>query len=132
MPLSDFDFPFADCSLSSSLLSPEPADVHSVSPPSTSAILTEHLGAFPGKCSIAHLNAHSMRPPNKFYELENIFLGSGCDIICVTESWLDSSISDSEISMLGYRVIRNDRVTREAFLLMVNFQLAVLITTWST
>ncbi|KAI5717914.1 hypothetical protein M8J77_013445 [Diaphorina citri] len=110
MPLSDFDFPFADCSLSSSLLSPEPANVHSVSPPSTSAILTEHLGAFPGKCSIAHLNAHSMRPPNKFYELENIFLGSGCDIICVTESWLDSSISDSEISMLGYRVIRNDRV----------------------
>lgn len=65
-----------------------------------------------GKLKIAHLNARSMRPPDKFYDLQNIVSGAGLDIICVTESWLDSSISDSEISILGYRVIRHDRGTR--------------------
>ena len=31
------------------------------------------------------------------------------DIICVVESWLDSDITDSEISVQGFSVIRLDR-----------------------
>ncbi|KAI5722617.1 hypothetical protein M8J76_011065 [Diaphorina citri] len=105
-----FTFPFADSSLTSppSPLSPEPADVHGVPPPSTATLFAEQL--VPGKLSVAHLNARSMRPTDKFVELSNILTGTGCDIFCVTESWLDSTITDSEISILGYRVIRNDRV----------------------
>ncbi|KAI5723157.1 hypothetical protein M8J76_002202 [Diaphorina citri] len=109
---SSFTFPFADSSLTSppSPLSPEPADAHGAPPPSTATLFAEQL--VPGKLSVAHLNARSMRPTDKFVELSNILTGTGCDIFCVTESWLDSTITDSEISILGYRVIRNDRVGR--------------------
>ncbi|KAI5732387.1 hypothetical protein M8J77_026107 [Diaphorina citri] len=110
-----YDFPFADHSLPSSPslpLSPEPVDVHNMSLPSTREILAESLAAFPRKLSIAHLNAHSMRPTDKFVEFRDIFSVSGCGIICVSETWLDSSVPDSEVSMLGYRVVRNDRVGR--------------------
>ncbi|KAI5733146.1 hypothetical protein M8J76_008272 [Diaphorina citri] len=108
------NLPFADCSLSSSPspLSPGPAEVHSMLGPTTGAILVERLAPYSGKVSIAHLNAHSIRPPGKFFELQNIVSGTGLSIICVTESWLDPSISDSEISIPGYRVVRNDRVGR--------------------
>ncbi|KAI5707997.1 hypothetical protein M8J77_014311 [Diaphorina citri] len=109
---SSFTFPFADSSLTSppSPLSPEPADAHGAPPPSTATLFAEQL--VPGKLSVAHLNARSMHPTDKFVELSNILTGTGCDIFCVTESWLDSTITDSEISILGYRVIRNDRVGR--------------------
>ncbi|KAI5722347.1 hypothetical protein M8J76_007154 [Diaphorina citri] len=108
------NLPFADSSLPSSPspLSPGPAEVHSVLGPSTGAILMERLAPYSGKVTIAHLNAHSIRPPSKFFELQNIVSGTGLSVICVTESWLDPSISDSEISIPGYRVVRNDRVGR--------------------
>ena len=36
---------------------------------------------------------------NKIYEFSSIVEINGSDIICITESWLDSSISDSIISI---------------------------------
>ncbi|KAI5731371.1 hypothetical protein M8J77_008987 [Diaphorina citri] len=104
----DTSFPFADLSFSS--LTSEPASSDTGTPQSTAEILTERLAPYSGKLSVAHLNTRSMRPPSKFPEFTNIILGSGLDIICVTESWLDPSISNAEVSLLGYRMIRHDRV----------------------
>uniref|UniRef100_A0A8D9DUG8 Endonuclease/exonuclease/phosphatase domain-containing protein n=1 Tax=Cacopsylla melanoneura TaxID=428564 RepID=A0A8D9DUG8_9HEMI len=115
MTTDSYSFPFADCSFLSSFSSPDPAaSVHNVSHVvSTRDKLTNTLNEFPGKFSLSHLNVRSMKSHEKFYDFQNIFLGSGCDIICVTESWLDSSIPDSEISFLGYRTVRLDRVGRK-------------------
>ncbi|KAI5714781.1 hypothetical protein M8J77_005490 [Diaphorina citri] len=104
----DTSFPFADLSFSS--LTSEPASSDTGTPQSTAELLTERLAPYSGKLSVAHLNTRSMRPPSKFPEFTNIILGSGLDIICVTESWLDPSISNAEVSLLGYRMIRHDRV----------------------
>uniref|UniRef100_A0A8D9AX67 Endonuclease/exonuclease/phosphatase domain-containing protein n=1 Tax=Cacopsylla melanoneura TaxID=428564 RepID=A0A8D9AX67_9HEMI len=101
--------PFANCSLSSSLSS-ESVDVDVMSGLSTGAILKQYLSTFPSELKIAHFNARSMRSDDKFSELLDIVSGVGLDIICITESWLNDSISDSDISILGYRVIRKDRV----------------------
>uniref|UniRef100_A0A8D8QD54 RNA-directed DNA polymerase from mobile element jockey n=1 Tax=Cacopsylla melanoneura TaxID=428564 RepID=A0A8D8QD54_9HEMI len=75
-------------------------------------MLRQFIAPYPGKLSLAHLNARSFKSDDKFDDLLNIFLGTGFDIICVTESWLDNSILDSEIFIPGYRVTRQDRVGR--------------------
>ena len=40
------------------------------------------------------------------------------DIICVVESWLDSDITDSEISIQGFSIIRLDRCRHGGGVLM--------------
>ncbi|KAI5731016.1 hypothetical protein M8J77_003291 [Diaphorina citri] len=93
--------------LSSSSNSP-PSITASV--PSTNNILQHINSSYPKKLSIFHLNAHSIRPPVKYIEIKEIFSDTSADIICITESWLDSSISNSEVSLQGYNLIRNDRL----------------------
>ena len=54
-----------------------------------------------------HLNAPSFLP--KIHELRHIVQKTSASIIGITESWLDSTISDSEINIPGYIVVRQDR-----------------------
>ena len=54
-----------------------------------------------------HLNARSLLP--KIHELRHIVQKTSAFIIGITESWLDSTISDSEINIPGYIVVRQDR-----------------------
>ncbi|KAI5708382.1 hypothetical protein M8J77_021503 [Diaphorina citri] len=93
--------------LSSSFNSPSTI---TASVPSTNNILQHLISSYPKKLSIFHLNAHSIRPPVKYIEIKEIFAGTPADIICITESWLDSSISNAEVSLQGYNLIRNDRL----------------------
>lgn len=46
---------------------------------------------------------------SKFEELKFTFVNSKADIICLTETWLSSSINDSLITLEGYNILRNDR-----------------------
>lgn len=59
--------------------------------------------------SICHLNAQSLR--NKTDELRYIFEESNVDVICISETWLDNTVSDSMVSICGYKVFRSDRAT---------------------
>lgn len=59
--------------------------------------------------NICHINAQSLK--NKIDEFRNIFEQSGVDIICVSETWFNASITDNIISIYGYNVYRNDRGT---------------------
>lgn len=54
-----------------------------------------------------HLNIRSLLP--KHDELCLLAKQSNADIICLSETWLDNSVFDSEISINGYTVVRRDR-----------------------
>ena len=57
--------------------------------------------------SVLYFNVRSLLP--KIDNLRLICAVVKPGIICVVESWLDSSIEDSEISIQGYQVVRLDR-----------------------
>ena len=54
-----------------------------------------------------HLNIRSLLP--KISELRFILQNAKPAVLCITESWLDNSVSDNEIKIDGYSVIRKDR-----------------------
>ena len=59
------------------------------------------------KLSCLYLNARSI--VNKHNELEMYVLEEKFDIVCITETWMNSSILDSEMSISGYSLHRKDR-----------------------
>lgn len=49
---------------------------------------------------IVHFNSQSMNPRNsKFVEIYNLLYNSKVDIICVSETWWDSYITDSGVEL---------------------------------
>ena len=56
---------------------------------------------------LAHINARSLYP--KLDEIREIVIKSNIDILCISETWLDNTILNSEISIPGYSIARNDR-----------------------
>ena len=68
----------------------------------------EHFECFKKKgLHFLHLNARSLLP--KISELKLITARSKAAVISITESWLDSSVTNTEIDIEGYNVIRKDR-----------------------
>lgn len=60
---------------------------------------------------ICHINAQSILP--KFDEFKYLFEGSKVDVVCVSETWLSSDISDDVCSLNGFhKPFRSDRVGR--------------------
>ena len=56
---------------------------------------------------VAHLNIRSLF--NKFEEIKHILCKSQLDILCLTETWLDNTITDNELYINGYKIERRDR-----------------------
>lgn len=63
------------------------------------------------KLNVCHINVQSLcaRQFSKFEELKMTFCGSNIDIVCMTETWLDDSITDNMIAMNGFNLLRNNR-----------------------
>jgi len=59
------------------------------------------------KFKCLYLNARSL--VNKIMELELLVRSENIDIIGITETWLNSNILDSEMSIEGYTLVRKDR-----------------------
>ncbi|XP_022226291.1 uncharacterized protein LOC121403754 isoform X1 [Drosophila obscura] len=57
---------------------------------------------------ICHINAQSLT--KKIDEFRHMFIDSGVDVICVSETWFVPDLSDSLIECRGYNVFRSDRV----------------------
>jgi hypothetical protein len=57
--------------------------------------------------NILYFNVRSLLP--KLDDLRIICSLHSPDIVCITESWLDSSIENSEIIIQGYIIHRHDR-----------------------
>ncbi|XP_075149680.1 uncharacterized protein LOC142223709 [Haematobia irritans] len=56
-----------------------------------------------------HINAQSLN--NKFDEFKYIFISSGVDLICVSETWFHSNLQDGIYNLPGYKLFRADRET---------------------
>ena len=56
---------------------------------------------------INHLNIRSLT--NKFEEFKHIITTYNNDIFCLNETFLDASVTNSEINVDGYNILRNDR-----------------------
>lgn len=54
-----------------------------------------------------HLNARSFLP--KMAEMRIIASKSKTSLIAISETWIDNSVTDSEISIEGYHILRKDR-----------------------
>ena len=62
---------------------------------------------------MCQINMRSLQPSDRSVKLDEMYsmlvLENQFDIICVSETWLDSSISDAEVELYGYQLFRNDR-----------------------
>ena len=56
---------------------------------------------------MASINVRSLLP--KIEEIQLLLSSTAMDLLSISETWLDDSISDSEIAVQGYSVIRKDR-----------------------
>ena len=57
---------------------------------------------------VAHLNVRSLRNKVDLLRLEQ-FDDIAIDVLTLSETWLDSSIQDSEICLPGFTLVRRDR-----------------------
>ena len=56
---------------------------------------------------LAHINVRSLYP--KIDEIRFLLTEMSIDVLCISEAWLDETISDSQIKVDGYIIERNDR-----------------------
>ena len=57
--------------------------------------------------TIAHLNVRSLYP--KVDMMNDLLSRNDIDIMCITESWLNEKLSNTNISIPGYQIFRRDR-----------------------
>lgn len=66
---------------------------------------------------VAHMNAQSIVPSpssTKFDEVRNLFENSIIDVIGVSETWFNPTVTDRAVHIQGYKIHRKDRVVRRA------------------
>lgn len=90
--------------------------IHYCSIASLMVLLSGDVCPNPGWChanlntpglKIGHLNIRSL--PKHIDELKILLLDNPFHIMCLNETWLNSSWTDSELHIEGYNLIRNDR-----------------------
>jgi hypothetical protein len=61
---------------------------------------------------------------NKFLQLHDFLSSVHVDIVSISETWLDSSVKDSEFVPNGYKIFRQDRdlnfYTQGTYLIPIN------------
>ena len=83
-------------------------DIHTNPGPSLPNTTPSSFKQFPRKgLNFLHVNARSILP--KLDELRIIAQQTNAAVLCVTETWIDSSVTDNEINIDGYSVLRCDR-----------------------
>ena len=61
---------------------------------------------------IAHLNARSIKNGEHHIQTKDLVLKTEYDIFTVSETWLDSTVSDTEVEIPGYNIYRLDRLNK--------------------
>lgn len=62
-----------------------------------------------GCLNVCHINTQSINMPSKLDEIRQTFINSDVHLIAVSESWLKSNVTNSSVSIDGYKLYRNDR-----------------------
>ena len=67
--------------------------------------------------SICHINVRSLCPNDRTKRIDEIHsllcIRDGYDIICISETWLNSSITNDMIDIQGYQLFRKDRMDKK-------------------
>lgn len=61
------------------------------------------------KLNICHFNAGSLKAGGKIDEVRQTFLNTNIHVIAVTETWFNTTVTNSSMNIDGYRLYRNDR-----------------------
>ena len=64
------------------------------------------------KIKMAHLNIRSLKNRNHLIQLRNIAEEENYGIIAISESWLNSTVSNAEVEIVGYKLSRLDRLNK--------------------
>ena len=70
--------------------------------PSTSKFLKSKL-------QIAHLNVRSVKERNHLIQLRELMREKNYDVLAISESWLNSTTTNAEVEIAGYKITRLDR-----------------------
>ena len=63
---------------------------------------------------IAHLNVCSLKSRENFILVKDAIQSAGFDIFTISETWLDSSVTDAFVYVPGYSLFRQDRGPQKA------------------
>ena len=61
---------------------------------------------------VAHLNARSLKNRSHIVQMRELMREKDYDVLAVSESWFNSTVSNAEIEMVGYKVMRLDRLDK--------------------
>ena len=64
------------------------------------------------KLKIVHLNIRSLRSPSHFIELRDRAAANKTDVITISETWPNTTVTNPEVSIDGYRLYRQERVRK--------------------
>ena len=64
------------------------------------------------KIRIAHLNIRSLKKGDHLLQLRCLVKENCYDVFAVSESWLNSTVSNAELEIEGYKLSRLDRTTK--------------------
>ena len=64
------------------------------------------------KLKIVHLNIRSLRSPSHLIELRDWAAANKTDVITISEIWLNTSVTNCEVSIDGYKLYRQDRLRK--------------------
>ena len=81
------------------------ANTKATTQPSTSKFLKSQL-------QIAHLNVRSVKERNHLIQLRELMCKKNYDVLVISESWLNSTTTDAEVEIAGYKITRLDRTKK--------------------
>ena len=64
------------------------------------------------KLKIVHLNIRSLRSPSHFIELRDRAAANKTDVITISETWPNTTVTNSEVSIDGYKLYRQERLRK--------------------
>ena len=73
-------------------------------------IETDSISVNTGLIKVIHLNIRSLRNNVHLIQLRELVRSAKFDIITISETWLNTSVTSAEVNMDGYKLIRLDRL----------------------
>ena len=64
------------------------------------------------KLRIAHLNVRSIKNRNHLIQVRELMKDSNYDILAISESWLNSTVTNAEVEIEGFKLTRLDRLEK--------------------
>lgn len=74
------------------------------------------------KILMAHLNIRSLKNRDHLVQLQMLTSEKGFDVLAISESWLNSTVSNAGVEISGYKLFRQDRLRKKGGCVYVNIR----------